>query len=194
VRHSLTAVAALLLLVGCGGTAETTTPPTERAGATPQADAPSPPTAAVTDAPDPQNLTVPELDVSSSLVPLGLTEEGQHEVPPLSEPGQAGWYKLGPEPGEIGAAIILGHVNGNGQPGVFANLDDLAVGDEIIVDELEFQVYAVDRVPKDDFPAETVYGGTTSPEVLLITCGGAFDSSSGNYVDNIIVSATIKVP
>ena len=47
--------------------------------------------------------------VTSTLVPLGVTEDNQHEVPPLDEPEQAGWFIDGPEPGEPGASIILGH-------------------------------------------------------------------------------------
>lgn len=151
---------------------------------------PSATVAVPVDVPDPENISIPALGVSSTLVPLGLTADGQHEVPPLSEPEQAGWFQPGPEPGEVGAAIILGHINGRGQPGVFADLGKLAVGDTVQVDYRVFVVYDVVRTPKDAFPRDRVYGGTDAPEIRLITCGGTFDSSSGNYLDNIIVFAS----
>jgi hypothetical protein len=36
-----------------------------------------------------------------------------------------------------------------------------------------------------------VYGPSSQRELRLITCGGSFDKASGNYVDNIIVSAVL---
>lgn len=52
---------------------------------------------------------------------------------PVGRPMQAGWYGPGPTPGEDGAAVILGHVNGNRKPGIFARLHELWAGDEILV-------------------------------------------------------------
>lgn len=180
--------AALCLIAGCGTTADTETTPPKSSPSTP-----APTEQVAVDVPDPQNLSVPAIGVSSTLVPLGLTADNQHEVPPLSQPEQAGWFQPGPEPGEVGAAIVLGHVNGNGQPGVFTNLDQMTTGETIKIDELTFVVYDVVRAPKDAFPTERVYGGVDAPELRLITCGGAFDKNTGNYLDNIIVFASLAV-
>jgi sortase (surface protein transpeptidase) len=128
---------------------------------------------------------------ASPLVSLGLTAANEHEVPPVEEPEVAGWYEPGPEPGQVGPSIILGHVNGGGRPGVFAKLDQLKPGDEITVDQNVFRVTEVQRADKDAFPADRVYAETTQPELRLITCGGAFDSASGNYLDNVIVYAVL---
>lgn len=144
------------------------------------------------ESPDPQTISIPALDVSSTLVPLGLTEDNQHEVPPLDRPEQAGWFQPGPEPGEPGPAVVLGHINGNGHPGVFANLHQLAPGDTVTIDDLTFVVYEVTQAPKDAFPADRVYGHVDAPELRLITCGGAFDRTSGNYLSNTIVFAAIQ--
>lgn len=182
-RRLLLAGAAALLLGGCSASSVPGPVTSE---------VPSPPAtvAAPTDVADPRSISIPALGVSSTLVPLGLTADGQHEVPPLSEPEQAGWFQPGPEPGEVGAAIILGHINGRGQRGVFADLGELATGDTVEVDDRTFIVYDVVRASKDAFPRDRVYGGTNAPELRLITCGGAFDRSSGNYLDNIIVFAS----
>jgi hypothetical protein len=43
--------------------------------------------------------------------------------------------------------------------------------------------------PKSHFPTKMVYGKTPKPTLRLITCDGAFNSSTGHYVDNYIVFA-----
>jgi hypothetical protein len=78
---------------------------------------------------------------------------------------------------------------------VFADLDKMQAGDmiEVIGDDLVVVSFVVDRVerhPKDAFPTDRVYGPTGGPELRLITCGGAFDESTGHYLDNVIVFAT----
>ena len=105
----------------------------------------------------------------------------------------AGYYTLGPAPGDDGPAIILGHVNGHGRAGVFARLHELQLGDRIVVGrggaEIEFVVDAVTQAPKTDFPVALVYGPVSRPELRLITCGGALDRATHSYLDNIIVTA-----
>lgn len=137
----------------------------------------------------PRTVSIPSIGASSSLVPLGLDADGGHEVPPVSQPGQAGWYAPGYEPGEAGPAIILGHVDGGGERGVFYDLKAVVVGDLVNVDEKTFLVYRVESAPKDDFPADRVYDSFGEAEIRLITCGGAFSGES--YVENVIVYARL---
>lgn len=140
---------------------------------------------------DPVKLTLPALNVSSSLVPLGLTPSREHEVPPVETPLQAGWYTGGPRPGEPGPAIILGHINGGGRPGIFHDLAKLKNGDLIDVFMQTgvlrtFQVYKVETVEKDSFPADRVYAESSDPQIRLITCGGDYNASTHSYKSNII--------
>jgi sortase (surface protein transpeptidase) len=162
-------------------------------GQAPAAESPGPtaPDASITSAEvaAPEWLEIPAIGAESSLVPLGLTADGQHEVPPLEQQHQAGWFEPGPEPGQPGPAIILGHVNGDGKPGVFARLTEVAVGDEVLVDGRAYRVYEVLTADKDAFPRDRVYGNTDRPELRVITCGGAFDENAASYEDNVIVFA-----
>ncbi len=180
-RTSLAAAGAALCLslAGCGAGGAFTE---QTAQTQPQ----TPSTAQGTQVPAPRYLEVPAIDASSNLVGVGLTEDGAQQVPPLDKPQQAAYFRNAPEPGEPGAAIIVGHINGNGVDGVFADLDQLEPGDEILVDDRTFEVYAVETFPKGEFPADRVYGPTDGPEIRLITCGGEFDAGSGNYLSNII--------
>lgn len=110
---------------------------------------------------------------------------------------QAGWYAKGPTPGQIGPSVILGHVDGDHQPGIFYHLKNVRVGDEVDVARADghtakFVVRRVTEVSKSTFPTNEVYGNTSDAELRLITCGGAFDYSEHSYVDNIIVYATLS--
>lgn len=145
---------------------------------------------------EPVSIDVPKIDAKSSLIPLGLNADNTVEVPPVTQPLQAGWYVNGPTPGEIGPSVILGHVDGNKQKGIFFRLKELVPGDKVSVARkdgttAEFAVTKVEKVPKDQFPTDAVYGDTSEPELRLITCGGVFDKASHNYLDNVIVFARL---
>jgi hypothetical protein len=141
----------------------------------------------------PKTLDVPSIGVhTTGLVHLGLTPAGKMEVP--NDAVTAGWYGLGPVPGEPGPAVIAAHVNYRKVNGVFARLHDVAVGDAVTVTRADgavvtFTAYRVERYPKAAFPTQEVYGNTDGPELRLVTCGGDFDHATGNYLDNIVVFA-----
>jgi sortase (surface protein transpeptidase) len=114
----------------------------------------------------------------------------------VSKPLQAGWYRLGPTPGEVGPAVLLGHVDGNKQKGIFFRLKELVPGDRVTVSRMDgsvvpFVVTKVNQIDKDEFPTQAVYGDTAGPELRLITCGGSFDRAAHSYRDNIIVYAVL---
>jgi sortase (surface protein transpeptidase) len=144
----------------------------------------------------PAEIDIPRIGARSSLVGLGLAADGTVETPPVEAPMQAGWFTGAPKPGEPGPAVVLGHVNGGGQAGIFARLHELAPGDEVLVRRTDgtvakFAVTRVDQVPKADFPTEAVYGDTEGPELRIITCGGTFDQAARSYRDNVIVYAKL---
>jgi sortase (surface protein transpeptidase) len=145
---------------------------------------------------EPVSIDIPKIDAHSSLVPLGLNPDNTVQVPPVTTPLQAGWYTYAPTPGEAGPAVVLGHVDGNHQKGIFYRLKELAAGDRVSIARKDgttavFEVTKVHQVPKKDFEAEGVYDDTAGPELRLITCGGAFDRGAHNYVDNIVVYARL---
>ena len=81
-------------------------------------------------------------------------------------------------------------------PAVFDGLRRLAPGSEIVIDRADgtrvrFAVDRVVQVAKDFFPTEAVYGAVPGAELRLITCGGAFDTATGSYEDNVVVFARL---
>lgn len=143
----------------------------------------------------PEGIEIPAIGVSGSLIPLGVDADGGWAVPNVETPEQASWFSEGPMPGEVGPAVILGHVDGSGRAGVFARLSEMERGDVVIVhgrgDTLtQFEVTRTDQVPKRDFPTGEVLGETSSREIRLVTCGGSFDPSEDSYRDSVIVYGT----
>ncbi|MCU1588815.1 MAG: class sortase [Frankiales bacterium] len=146
----------------------------------------------------PTILSIPAIRVSSTLLHLGQAADGSLAVPP---PGphydQAGWYRYSPTPGALGPAVIVGHIDSkSGGPSVFFRLGELTPGDTIRVSRRDgsVAVFAVDdvrRFHKADFPTQLVYGNTRNAALRLITCGGPFDRTTGHYLDNVVVTASL---
>ena len=141
----------------------------------------------------PVSLTIPLIGVKTQLVKLGLTADGALQVP--SSTTVAGWYIGAPRPGDIGSAVIVGHVDSLTGPGVFYRLSELRPGNRIFVlradgTTVAFRVTAVRAYQKDAFPTHDVYGSVPDAELRLITCGGDFDAATGHYLSNVVVYAT----
>jgi hypothetical protein len=138
---------------------------------------------------DPVRIVIPSAKVDAALVPVGLLENGDMEVPPF---GLVGWYSLGPAPGANGPAVIVGHVDTKSGPDMFYYLKDLKTGDEIDIygrdgDVAVFVVDSSEQELKIELPTERIWNSTQEPVIRLITCTGSFDRSSGHYLSNLIV-------
>ncbi len=144
----------------------------------------------------PQTITIPAINVQSNLLILGNNPDGTLQVPqPGPHYNQAAWYDGLRTPGELGPAVIEGHVDSAAEgPSVFYRLGALRLGDKIYVPRANgtvavFAVNAVRSYPKTQFPNNLVYGATNDAALRLITCGGNFDNTTGSYRSNIVVFA-----
>jgi hypothetical protein len=142
----------------------------------------------------PVRVRVPSAGVDAALMGIDLDAAGTL-VPPADD-SVAGWYRAGPAPGEIGPAVLTGHVDSAAGPAVFFRLRDVAVGDAVLVERADgttarFTVTRVARYPKDAFPAAAVYAPTPGAELRLITCGGTFDRAARSYRDDVVVDAVL---
>lgn len=141
----------------------------------------------------PAQLRIPAIGVDSRLMELGLQGDGSLEVPPDAVP--AGWFTGSPTPGDLGPAIIAGHVRWNGTPGVFEHLADLDVDDVVEVARQDgstavFRVTRIEHFAKSAFPTEAVYGNIPRAGLRLITCGG-LDPDTNSYEENVVVFAVL---
>ena len=140
----------------------------------------------------PGALLIPAIGVRTPLIKLGRTPQGALEVP--TSTSVAGWYTSSPRPGEIGPAIIVGHIDSYLGPGVFFRLRLLRAGDLVYVRRADgtlavFRVYAERMYAKAHFPTQQVYGLVPGAELRLITCGGVFDTATRSYLSNVVVYA-----
>ncbi|MDK3257749.1 class F sortase [Blastococcus capsensis] len=143
---------------------------------------------------EPVRVRIPALDVTSTVIRLGLERDGALEVPAGAYP--VGWYEGGPTPGQLGPSVLAGHVDWEGERGAFYGLRELRAGDTVVIDRADgtvatFRIDRVERHAKEDFPTEEVYGDIEHAGLRLVTCGGAFDEGTGDYQDNVIVFATL---
>ena len=138
----------------------------------------------------PVSVDIPSVGIRSShIVELGIGRDGVLEAP--TSFATPGWYAAGPTPGELGPFVIAGHVDSRNGPAVFYRIGALHKGSQVMVKRADgttarFTIDDVGRYRKTDFPTERVYGNVTRAEIRLITCGGAFDHTTGHYVDNIV--------
>lgn len=164
--------------------------PVSRPGATASA-APDARVGAFLPASDPVGIDIPSIGLHSrGIVGLHVGADGTLQAPTSFE--RVGWYTGGPTPGQLGPAVLGGHVDSRSGPAVFYRLGELHRGAEVTVTRRDGSVarFVIDRVgrfAKAAFPTREVYGNTTNrAEIRLITCGGAFDRATGHYVDNIV--------
>jgi Sortase domain len=151
-------------------------------------------------------LIIPALNVRAPLVPTGAV--GAPGTASLTIPADihsVGWWdgmvqdgdradhEDAPAPGEPGVAVIAGHVDSAAAgPGALYDLKDLKPGDTIQVSDSSnhLTTWIVDAAPdltaKTELPA-TLWATTGAPRLVLITCGGTFDTNTGHYRDNVIV-------
>jgi hypothetical protein len=142
----------------------------------------------------PVRVRIPAIGVDSGMMALGLQADGTLQVPPTGFP--AGWYTGAPTPGELGPAIVVGHVDWAGRPGVFYELRRLKPGAQVTVAREDgttatFRVTRVEQFAKGTFPTQAVYGDIDHAGLRLVTCGGAFDRKTHSYDDNVVAFAEL---
>lgn len=201
IRWRAIAAALLLLAVVClvVWSDRPGTSPSVTAGATTQTAGPT--AVATPGAADPEpeavlpvRLLIPDLDLDTRLITLGVRRDRTVQVP--SDPDRAGWFRQGPTPGSLGSSVILGHVDSADGPAVFARLSSLRPGArvEVTLDDgslVRFEVHSVRTYANEAFPARKVYGFHGRPELNLVTCGGVYDAARGGYQANVVVNARV---
>ncbi|MFB4294884.1 class F sortase [Nonomuraea sp. ATR24] len=148
----------------------------------------------------PTRLRVPAIGVDAQVVAMGLNPDGTAGEPPLSRPDLVSWFSDGAAPGQIGVSAFYGHVDSRRSgPAVFYRVAQLTPGAAVQVSRRDgrtatFEIYAVERYAKTDFPTDRVYAHTGRSEIRLITCGGTFDPAKGSYRDNIVAFGSLVTP
>lgn len=192
-----------------GGTDQISAPPATQDSAPSPTDAPptpatASPAASATAGPVPTRfpaavapswIRITSGGVDGTLTPRGLAPDGKitparHEILWFTGHGRV-------QPGEVGTAVIAGHVSWEGRPDVFANLSSVSTGDLVTVGYTDgtsrsFSVVSTAAVDKDELSrSETVWGAHPDrPRLAIITCDPALGyQPDGHTAANFVVIA-----
>jgi len=139
------------------------------------------------------SMSIPRFGVDAPIVILGVDDNGVMETP--DGPLNVAWYDFSSKPGFGSNAVFSGHVDYyNYGPAVFWNLKDLEMGDiiEVRLEDgtlYEYGVASRKQYSASNAPIQEIVGQTPAEVITLITCGGTFDPSIGQYDDRVIVRA-----
>ena len=143
--------------------------------------------------PTPVLLHISDIGLSgSSVVPVGVRDGGDMEIPP---PSTVGWYRFGSAPGANGSTVLAAHIAYDGADGVFRYLTNVTPGSfvEVIMDEGTVVTYRIERIidyEKSKLPTWSLFSDAGPDRLVLITCGGDFDHRLRSYRSNTVAYAT----
>lgn len=140
-------------------------------------------------------LAIPRFAIDAPVSAKGVDANNVMEVP--NGPTDVVWYDFSARPGSGSNAIFSGHVDYiDYGPAVFWNLKDLVQGDVVDVSLEDGTVYRYSVTDREMIPANPgeaklaeVLGPTQRDIITMITCGGTFDPSTGQYDQRVIVRA-----
>lgn len=151
----------------------------------------------IMNASEPVRLVIPKLNINVVFTePTGLNDAGELDLAQNYE--DVSYYRYGPTPGELGPAVVLGHVDSVDGPAVFYALGQLEVGDRMLIERADgstavFLVTELERPSQNAFPTEKVYGNIDHAGLRLVTCSGVYDKGEQRYSHNLVVYGTLVI-
>lgn len=142
----------------------------------------------------PRQLVLPRFGVHADVLAVTSTN-GELAVP--ENPQQVGWWVGSALPGSAsGTTVVDGHIDSATEGvGALIHLSDLMPGDHVSIvgstgKILDYDVVARRVYVKHAGLPASLFAPGGPARLLLISCGGPFDSARGSYEDNIAVFAT----
>lgn len=143
----------------------------------------------------PTAVRVPSVGLELGVVPVGVREDGQMDVPDLVS--ELGWYRFGPAPGAAtGSAVLAAHVDSDIGAAPMASVLRASEGDPIEIATaagamLDYRITSIEQISKDELRLDALFARDGEHVVRLVTCGGEWDPAAGAYEDNIVVTAVL---
>ncbi|WP_158282128.1 class F sortase [Salipaludibacillus keqinensis] len=138
----------------------------------------------------PTAIHIPSLDISTSVLPSGISNEGEFEVPSTGD--TTVWFTNSFKPGANGNAVIAGHVDDFTGPAIFFTLKHASIGDLVIVEgekneSFTFQVVSIESYPRRSAPIQQIFGYSSKPKLNLITCHGAYNRNKRTHEERLVI-------
>ncbi len=140
----------------------------------------------------PLELSIESIGVKAPIESVGVIT-GEMAVPTFPE--NVGWYQFGARPGDIGNAVLAGHVNWKDSPdAAFTNLKKVKVGDIIKVTNsdgeiISFLVNDIKRYPLYADTEEVFSSDDGLAHLNLITCDGIWNSIIRSHESRLVIFA-----
>ena len=142
----------------------------------------------------PELLVLSSLQVTAPVLAV-KSSKGILQVP--DDPANVGWWVGSALPGSAtGTTVIDGHID-SATDGVGAlwHLSSLVIGDVVSLQlrngsTIRYNVVARRVYPKDAGLPQSIFTLSGPPTLVLISCGGPFDTTIKSYEDNIAVFAS----
>ena len=207
---TLLASAVALTCAACGSTAGAATPPPSSPPAPSSAAAPTPSPAAAADLLGSASATLDALRADEARRPVSVLVPGvsqpaaveERTTDPVSggldlpkDPTVVAWWASGAVPGAgSGSVVLAAHVSYDGETGPFTRLSHVAPGTQVVVTSADGSVhsYAVQstrNAPKTALDRAELFRTTGAPALVLVTCGGPYDSRTHTFAENVVVTA-----
>lgn len=138
----------------------------------------------------PSRLHIPSIKLDATVVPVGILDNGQMDVPQSSD--IVGILAPNIMPGEPGTAIMAGHVDSKTGPAIFYPLKKLKPGDQVLISNeagqnLVFQVTSIESYLTSEAPLDKIFGDTDQSLLNLITCTGKYNRKLGTHEKRLVV-------
>lgn len=138
----------------------------------------------------PVRLVIRKLGVDTVIESLGILPDGTMEAP--RSWNEAGWFSLGYRPGELGNAVIAGHLDSDTGRALFWDLNKLQPADVVSIYHedgsfVDFSVTAQQSYRADSAPLGAIFGPASRADLNLITCDGTFNREQKAYDSRLVV-------
>ena len=139
------------------------------------------------------HLLIPRINVDAPIEPVETNKDGSLGVPNINAWTGVGLYADGPYPGEVGSAVIDGHLDRpGGYPAVFWNLRLLHKGDIVKVETpgqatVQFRVTQVAFYTPAAAPLSAIFDNTNGHFLNLITCSGRWIPAIHQTTQRLVV-------
>jgi sortase (surface protein transpeptidase) len=142
-------------------------------------------------------LIISAIHLDAAVEMVDLKANGDLDTPQEHPLEDVGWYKMGPEPGARGSAVIDGHLDRpGGSPAVFWYLSRLQVRDDVTVltsrgRTLHFHVTHMQAYQPRTAPLQAIFGDMSGNYLNLITCAGDWIPTEHQTTQRLVVYTSL---
>lgn len=141
----------------------------------------------------PERIVIQKLGINAAVESVGMNSQREMDVP--KKHINAGWFNMGPRPGEKGNAIIAGHVGWISEtPAVFEHIYELEKGDKVTItnsdgSKVSFVIQRKHAYNPHEDATEVFVPKDDKAHLNLITCTGSWDIKTQSYAQRLVVFA-----